>query len=54
MRPDLPSALANPAAMLWFGMINCTHTWMDPKGPAKPEEIADLASGIFLDGLTRK
>ncbi|MGH6890285.1 MAG: TetR/AcrR family transcriptional regulator [Rhizomicrobium sp.] len=51
LRPDLPSALANPAAMLWFGMINWTHTWMNPKGAASPEAIAELAADIFLDGL---
>ncbi len=34
-----------PAAMLYFGMINWTHTWMDPSGPGpKPAKIA-------LDGL---
>lgn len=40
-----------PAAMLFFGMINWTHTWMNPKGRAKSSEIAELAANIFLDGL---
>lgn len=40
-----------PAAMLFFGMINWTHTWMKPKGRAKSSEIAELAANIFLDGL---
>jgi AcrR family transcriptional regulator len=53
LRPDLGgrSALKLPAAMLYFGMINWTHTWMDPSGPAKPAKIAELAINIFLDGL---
>jgi hypothetical protein len=53
LRPDLGgrSALKLPAAMLYFGMINWTHTWMDPSGPAKPAKIAELAVNIFLDGL---
>ena len=45
------SPLLRPAAMLYFGMINWTHTWLDPHGPAKPEEIAQLATATFLDGL---
>ncbi len=46
-----PSPFARPAAMLYFGMINWTHTWMDPKGAAAPEQIARLATAVFLDGL---
>lgn len=45
------SALRFPATMLYFGMINWTHIWMDPKGRAKPARIAELAVNIFLDGL---
>lgn len=45
------SALRFPATMLYFGMINWTHIWMDPKGRAKPPRIAELAVNIFLDGL---
>jgi len=53
MRPELGgrSPLKRPAAMLYFGMINWTHTWMDPSGPAKPARIAELAINTFLDGL---
>ncbi|MBU6443305.1 MAG: TetR/AcrR family transcriptional regulator [Alphaproteobacteria bacterium] len=45
-------ALKRPAAMLYFGMINWTPIWMDPKGPVSPERIADMAAAIALDGLT--
>jgi AcrR family transcriptional regulator len=53
MRPELSgkSTLKLPAAMLYFGMINWTHTWMDPSGPAKPAKIAELAANLFLDGV---
>jgi AcrR family transcriptional regulator len=34
---------ARVKTMLLFGMINWTHTWYDPAGPVKPEEIADMA-----------
>jgi AcrR family transcriptional regulator len=54
MRPELSkSALKLPAAMLYFGMINWTHTWMDPSGPVRPPVIADLAANVFLDGLLK-
>jgi AcrR family transcriptional regulator len=51
IRPDLTSRLARPATMLYFGMINWTHTWLDPEGRAKPDEIAALAVNVFLDGF---
>lgn len=54
IRGDLGTraSLRWPAAMLYFGMINWTHTWMDASGPAKPDKIAILAANIFLDGLS--
>jgi hypothetical protein len=45
--------LARPAAMLYFGMINWTHTWLNPGGRVEPERIAALAVEIFLDGIAR-
>ena len=53
IQPSLasPDPLARPAAMLYFGMINWTHTWLDPGGRAEPERIAALAVEIFLDGI---
>jgi hypothetical protein len=51
MKPGLPAHLRTPAAMLYFGMINWTHTWFDPKGPLPPDSIADLAAGMAVRGL---
>lgn len=51
LSPDLSPALIRPAAMLWFGMINWTHTWMDPQGAAAPGSIAELAAQVFLGGI---
>jgi AcrR family transcriptional regulator len=53
IRADLGvrAALRWPTAMLYFGMINWTHTWMDARGPLKPDKIATLAASVFLDGL---
>jgi AcrR family transcriptional regulator len=53
IRPVLSARnpLRRPAAMLYFGMINWMHTWLDPAGRAKPARIASLAVNIFLDGI---
>lgn len=54
---DLRSGLAGDAAhrrtaaMLFFGMINWTHTWMKPDGPLGADEIADMATGMVLNGI---
>jgi len=41
------------AAMLFFGTINWTHTWFDPKGAVSPERLADMVVDITLGGLAR-
>ena len=43
--------LVKPTAMLLFGMINWTHTWYRPDGALEPDQLAGLASDLFLDGL---
>lgn len=53
VRSDLGSRMRPPAAMLYFGMINWMHTWLDPDGPVQPSRIAQLAADIFLDGIGR-
>ena len=40
-----------PLTMLFFGMINWTHTWFQPGGPVSAEELADLAVDMMLNGL---
>lgn len=51
----LPHAGADRArlrarAMLFFGMLNWTHTWMKPGGKIARDEIADLAADLALGG----
>ena len=41
------------AAMLFFGMINWTHTWFDPNGPVSADAIADMAVEVTLNGLAK-
>lgn len=55
IRPELAhhTSLIWPATMLYFGMINWTHTWMRAGGRAKPSVIGELAANIFLQGITK-
>lgn len=41
------------AAMLFFGTINWTHTWFDPRGPVSAGALAEMAVDLVLGGLTR-
>ena len=51
INPDLSPPLRRPAAMLFFGMINWTHTWFRADGPVGAEQVADLAADLTLLGL---
>ena len=48
LRPDAP---AMPIAMLFFGMINWTHSWFRPHGALTADALADLAVEIMLGGI---
>lgn len=39
------------AAMLFFGMINWTHTWFRPDGALSADQVADMAVTLLLDGI---
>lgn len=45
------NVLKRPTAMLYFGMLNWTHTWFDPTGPASVDDVADLVVDIILGGV---
>lgn len=34
--------------MLYFGMLNWTHTWMDPKGGLSRDQVADMATDMVM------
>ena len=38
--------------MLFMGMVNWTHTWFDPDGPIDADQLADMATDIFLRGVS--
>ena len=40
-------ARARVKTMLLFGMINWTHTWMDPDGPVPPDAVADMVLALI-------
>lgn len=48
IRPDAPVL---PLAMLFFGMINWTHTWFRPAGGVGADALARMAVDLMLNGL---
>lgn len=53
VRPEL-APLATPLAMLLFGMINWTFTWLRADGPLRYDDMADVVAEIFLHGVTAR
>ena len=43
-----------PLAMILFGMINWTFTWLRPDGPLAYDDMADVVTEIFLRGISRR
>ena len=41
------------AAMLFFGMINWTHTWFDAHGQVSPGALAEMVVDLTLGGLRK-
>jgi len=42
-----------PIVMMFFGMLNWTHVWFDPKGPVSALRVAEIAANMFLEGLPK-
>ncbi len=52
LRPDLaPLQLTTPLAMLLFGMINWTFTWMKAGGALDHDSLAPVVADLFFGGL---
>ena len=51
IRPET-GPLALPLTMLFFGMINWTHTWFRPHGRVSAESLAEMAVEVMLVGLS--
>ena len=52
IRPDA-NPITLPLTMLFFGMINWTHTWFRPEGQIDADALADLAADLMLNGLEK-
>ncbi len=52
IRPEADGVVL-PLTMLFFGMINWTHTWFKPDGKIGEEVLAGLATDLLLNGLER-
>jgi AcrR family transcriptional regulator len=50
LRPDAGD-LNFPLTMLFFGMINWTHTWFRPEGAVDVEKLANAAVDLMLGGI---
>jgi AcrR family transcriptional regulator len=50
-RPGPTDKLPKVLAMLLFGMINWTFTWLRPDGAFSHSELAPIVSELFLGGL---
>jgi AcrR family transcriptional regulator len=50
LRPDAGDA-ALPLTMIFFGMINWTHTWFRPGGAVSAEDLAEMAVNVMLGGV---
>ena len=50
-RPDLSPELHKPMAMLLFGMINWTFTWLRPGGQLSYEALGEVVADLFFGGL---
>ena len=48
---ELVGKESRPLAMLFFGMINWTHTWFKPEGEMSAEALADRAVDLMLHGV---
>jgi TetR/AcrR family transcriptional regulator len=52
LRPDLGAArLHKPLAMLLFGMINWTFTWLHAGGALSHDTLAPVVADLFFGGL---
>jgi len=46
--PAADEAVRRARTMLFFGMLNWTHTWLKPGGGMSRDEVADLAAATII------
>lgn len=47
-RPGAPKSRLKAQTMLFFGMVNWTHTWLKPGGGVARDDVADMAAKMAL------
>lgn len=52
VQPNLHETLVMPVTMSLFGMLNWVYMWFKDGGPISRERYGDLATNLFLDGLS--
>jgi AcrR family transcriptional regulator len=53
IKPELSARrdITLPITMLFFGMVNWTHTWFNAKGEMSAMQLANLVSDLLLNGI---
>lgn len=46
--PGVDKSRLKARTMLYFGMLNWTHTWLNPGGAVSRDEVADMAAAMAL------
>ncbi len=46
--PGIAQPVLRAQAMLFFGMINWTHSWLKPGGPVARDDVAEMAARMAL------
>jgi TetR/AcrR family transcriptional regulator len=52
-RPQARDSLEGPLAMLLFGMMNWTFTWLRADGPLTHEQLAPIVADLFCGGVAQ-
>ena len=54
IRPDLKKKRGERRVAVWLyiGMLNWTHTWFDPAGEVSADRIAEMATRMFIRGMS--
>ena len=53
LSPAAQQRWRGPLAMILFGMMNWTFTWLRADGPLKHEDLAPVVADLFIGGLGR-
>ena len=54
IRPEIQDSPGSEKiyAMMFYGMLNWSYTWYDPQGPVGAAQFAEMATDLYLNGLS--